>query len=108
MKVLADFLETGDQLEPESASNESTYHRRGFSVKSTRRSVKRQFRKLSATLSAPQPKPNDEPINNEPLQRNGSFRQSKKKKHPAEQWPPKLDSMFFDNYEVDEEGVCNF
>jgi hypothetical protein len=84
--------------------------RRGFSVKATRRSFKRSFRKLSATLSAPQQNP-DEPASTTATptipKRNGSFRQSRKKKHPAEQWPPRLDSMLFNSETNPElEAVC--
>lgn len=104
MKV-SEYLGASNQLDPRQVNGfdmdeTGRGFQRGFSVKSTRNSVRRTFRKLSATLSAPQQNPNDPcssnssttTLNVEPKRRS-SFRQSKKKKHPADQWPPNFDAL---------------
>lgn len=93
---VCDYLEPDDHLKVEDNSSSLT---RGLSVKSTRLSVRRKFRKLSATLSGPQLNligkesgTNHSDTNEGGNKRTDSFRRPKKK-HPAEQWPPKFDSL---------------
>lgn len=114
MKV-PDLLNT-EQFGPEQHNgcridgcNNGSNHRRVFSVKTTRRSFKRSFRKLSATLSAPQQTPDDpaSPVATTTPKRNSSFRQSRKKKHPAEQWPPNVDPIFSES-NPESDAVSNF
>lgn len=106
---VCDYVEPGDHLKVDDKSPFT----RGFSVKSTRLSVRRKFRKLSGTFSGPSPNLIGEETSTNPSdanghKRTGSFRRSNKK-HPAEQWPPKFDSLLPEySNNRDHDGVCKF